>query len=609
MSSQNRLRLPEHEAALYAWQSEIARSGQTPWLARALAARVTDLLPRVARCHTQLRTLPRRTRRAWQRQLARSSDLTAILEDWSQRRAGRALQKQLARSVAGAALLLALAHGVGQAATITVTTNIPAINGADGKCSLIEAIANANDHAATHSDCAPGSGSDTIVLPRTIVALGAVDNATYGATGLPVITSQITIEGNGAKITRKGAAPPFRLIAVGATGDLTLDKITLSDGNADSYGGAIHNHGRLTIQNSIISGNKAGGGGGGITNDTGTLTIENSTISGNTVVTGNYSGVGGGIANYSGTVTITNSTISRNRVAGGDFSLAGGILNRDRMTIENSTISDNRGDGFYVRGGGIRNFGSLTITNSTISGNRAFGTSGNYGGGIENYGTMTVQNSTISGNKAGAKGGYGSGGPIPGNYGGGGGIANFGPATIENSTISGNTATGGFSRGGGILNGGYGYEPALLTITNSTISGNKARGKYGYGFGGGIHNTDALTLHRSLISGNDAATGPEVNHVYGTVAADDFNLFGLKGTPGVLGFAPGSTDIVPTVAIERILAGLKNNGGLTRTRALKPGSPAVNAVPSSDPGCTGTDQRGVARPQGGDCDIGAFELE
>ena len=184
MIPQNPLRRSENETTLHAWQSEIARSAQTPWLAQALAARVTDLLPRVARCHTQLRTLPRRTRRAWQRQLARSSDLAAILEEWSQRRAGRALQRQLARSVAGAALLLALAHGVGHAATITVNTNMPAINAADGKCSLIEAIVNANDDAATHPDCAAGSvGADTIVLPKATHALSAVNNSTYDADG------------------------------------------------------------------------------------------------------------------------------------------------------------------------------------------------------------------------------------------------------------------------------------------------------------------------------------------------------------------------------------------------------------------------------------------
>ena len=79
--------------------------------------------------------------------------------------------------------------------------------------------------------------------------------------------SQITIEGNGAKITRKGNAPPFRLIAVGATGDLTLNNVTLTGGDAADYGGAIHNQGMLTIQNGTISDNNGRrGGGGGITN-------------------------------------------------------------------------------------------------------------------------------------------------------------------------------------------------------------------------------------------------------------------------------------------------------------------------------------------------------
>ena len=299
MIPQNPLRRSENETTLLAWQSEIARSAKTPWLAEALAARVTDLLPRVARCHTQLRTLPRRTRRAWQRQLARSSDLTAILKDWSQRRVGRALQRQLARSVAGAALLLALAHGVGHAATITVNTNIPAINAADGKCSLIEAIENANG-TATHADCALGSvGADTIVLPKATHALSAVNNSTYDATGLPVITSQITIEGNGAKITRKGGAPLFRLIAVGATGDLTLKNVTLSGGNAEVYGGAIHNAGHPHHSEQHDLGQRRRATWWWHHNVVGTLTIENSTISGNTA--GNDSGGGGGISNGSGT--------------------------------------------------------------------------------------------------------------------------------------------------------------------------------------------------------------------------------------------------------------------------------------------------------------------
>jgi chitodextrinase len=51
------------------------------------------------------------------------------------------------------------------------------------------------------------------------------------------------------------------------------------------------------------------------------------------------------------------------------------------------------------------------------------------------------------------------------------------------------------------------------------------------------------------------------------------------------------------------------NGGSTQTMALPAGSPAIDAIPSATPGCTGsTDQRGITRPQGKRCDIGAYEV-
>ena len=53
---------------------------------------------------------------------------------------------------------------------------------------------------------------------------------------------------------------------------------------------------------------------------------------------------------------------------------------------------------------------------------------------------------------------------------------------------------------------------------------------------------------------------------------------------------------------------LQNNGGNTDTLAPEPTSPAVDAIPAGTPFCNGTDQRGVARPQGAGCDIGAVEL-
>jgi hypothetical protein len=218
---------------------------------------------------------------------------------------------------------------------------------------------------------------------------------------LPPITSQITIEGNGATIARQGDAPDFGLMAVrgseflgvgvppGPRGDLTLQNVTLSGGS--SFGGLL-NRGTASIKNSIISGNS----GGGVSTNNGILTIKNSTISGNTTPGG-----GGGVNNYIGGVAITNSTISDNTAN----SSGGGVANyHGNVAITNSTISDNTANS---SGGGVYNAwgyngyygggGSVTITNSTISGNRA-----NRGGGIFNTqsAALTLNNSLIFGNQA-----------------------------------------------------------------------------------------------------------------------------------------------------------------------------------------------------------------
>ncbi len=56
-----------------------------------------------------------------------------------------------------------------------------------------------------------------------------------------------------------------------------------------------------------------------------------------------------------------------------------------------------------------------------------------------------------------------------------------------------------------------------------------------------------------------------------------------------------------------LLGPLQDNGGRTPTLALQAGSPAIDAGDLI--GCPATDQRGVLRPQHGQCDIGAFEAE
>ena len=166
--------------------------------------------------------------------------------------------------------------------------------------------------------------------------------------------------------------------------------------------------------------------------------------------------------------------------------------------------------------------------------------------------------------------------------------------SITNSTFSGNFAG---DDGGGIGN----RNDSQLTISHSTITDNTAADD-----GGGIDNDANLTLTRSLLSGNSAADG---NDVYNsdTIVVNNYNIFGTSSASGVTGFTPGATDIILTVALSSVLDSLTDNGGDTATHALVPGSPAIDTSPN-DSNCEAIDQRGIIRPQGSACDIGAFEL-
>jgi predicted outer membrane repeat protein len=295
------------------------------------------------------------------------------------------------------------------------------------------------------------------------------------------------------------------------------------------------------------------------------------TISGLTISDGyTDGGAGGGIYNNRGTLTVTSSTISGNTAF-----WAGGIYNAlGTLTVTHSTLSGNEA-GF---GGGILSDGTLTVTNSTLSGNSA--TSG--GGIYNNRGTLTVTNSTLSGNSATS----------------GGGIYNIsGTLTVTNSTLSGNTASTG---GGGIHNIG------TATVTSSTLSGNSATSS-----GGGIYNLGTLTLAACIVAGNSATTGPDV---FGSIIDGGYNL--LRHAAGSTGLTHGDNgNLVGSSAapLDPVLGSLQDNGGPTETHALLEGSPAINAIPvDGSAGCGTdilTDQRGVARPQGAGCDIGAFEVE
>jgi hypothetical protein len=288
-----------------------------PGLLPALVRHRHALLPRFAAYYTQLRALPRRVRRAFQRQ-------------WR-------------LSIVCIALVLALGQHPMHAATIPV----------GGACTLVDAITAANTDTAT-GGCPAGSGADTIMLlAGSTQTLTEVNNRTYGPTGLPVIRSVITIAGQGSTIRRESNAPEFRLVAVDSSGDLTLQETTVSGG---------------VSPNRRENGNYTSSKGGGVANYGGTLTVTNSTITGNSA----DSDYGGGVDN-SGTCTVMNSTIADNSASRDPYGSGsgGGVDNSGTCTVLNSTITGNATTHGSGSGGGVQNSGTCTLTRTLVSGNTA----------------------------------------------------------------------------------------------------------------------------------------------------------------------------------------------------------------------------------------------
>ncbi|OAN47222.1 hypothetical protein A6A03_00300 [Chloroflexus islandicus] len=269
------------------------------------------------------------------------------------------------------------------------------------------------------------------------------------------------------------------------------------------------------------------------------------------------------IVSGQGALTINgggNVTISGNNAVRVMWVNSGADLTLRKLTIANGNIIG--GDG-----AGVANFGTLFVDGVTLrNGNAAAG------GGIANFagGTLLVSDSAFSGNSA---------------VNGGGGIANYGGATLSvaNTTFSANTASGA-SGGGGIWNNG------TLTVNNSTFSGNSATN------GGGIRiNGGSATLRNTIIA-NSASGGDCVGTLTG---ANNNNL--IEDNTNACGLTNGANG--------NIVGQDPQLGTLTGSPAYFPltaGSPAFNA--GNNGTCAATDQRGVSRPQGGRCDIGAFEL-
>ena len=266
-----------------------------------------------------------------------------------------------------------------------------------------------------------------------------------------------------------------------------------------------------------------------------------------------------------------------------------------RAQLSGLTISG--GEGGPFSGGGINNGGTMTLDRVVVTQNTSDASGAGAAGGIVNSANLTIRNSTLHANTVTNAGSGGSGGAM----------VNAGDLVVVNSTFTDNHVTG---PGPGPGDGGALLAFGATTVISSTIAGNSAAngagGISGLGFG----------MANSILAQNTASPSPDCATV---LESQGYNILG-DPTGCTVTAAAGDQVGTGVSPLNPLLGPLAGNGGPTPTLALADASPArdagspatpTDASPTPPPDllpCATTDQRGVARPSGARCDIGAFEV-
>ena len=444
-----------------------------------------------------------------------------------------------------------------------------------------------------------------------------------------------TVSSNSTTISSGGVG------SYGTSAATTLTNCTVSANSAStSGGGGLHNYrGSVTLTNTIVAGNYAGGDISGNYTDGG-----HNLIGGNPLLAalGDYGGptftmpplpgspaIGGGASTghpdfdqrgfpRGGSVDIgafqTQPGISVNTTADGVGSgpgelnlrqavnLANALSTADTITFSNlfntpqvitltagqlmltdremTTITGPGADLLTISGNKTSRvfeirFGSAELSGLTITGGSG-GSAASGGGLYNNNGTLALSNCTVSGNSAN----------------GGGGLFNQGgTSTLTDCTINGNTS---YARGGGLLQG-----QGSLILRGCTVSGNRASDDGG-GLAGSITG-GSMSLSNCTVTGNTAATdGGGLESFYSPLIVGNCTISGNqcgKSGGGIFSLGPQRfTWLTNTIVAgnsggdisgsyfgsnnliggDPLLAPLGNYGGPTTTMALLPGSPAID---------------------------------
>ncbi len=330
-----------------------------------------------------------------------------------------------------------------------------------------------------------------------------------------------------------------------------------------------------------------------------------------TLVGGDEAAAATGDLDVTGEVTVAGSGASTTIIDGNAQSrlfevLPTGDLALQRVTLRNGNGSTDSGcDAINASGvcawgdlfAGGNQFSALTVIDSVI----ADGVGSNSAGIATLAATLTVSGSTIRGNaghgiEARATTSTVTTSTIAGNSGTGISLGIAGGMNVENTTLSGNAV--GIANGSACVGGhGCSFGPPA-GLNNVTIANN----------GIGINNTSntgslsTVTLRNSVVADNTddcrAVAPPSISGF----SSGGYNLIENSTNCTIQGTTTGNV-----LGVDPLLVPLAPNGGRTDTHALVTSSAAIDA---GDPGtsCAAADQRGVSRPGGLHCDMGAYEL-
>ncbi|MEU4473985.1 hypothetical protein [Micromonospora sp. NPDC023888] len=382
---------------------------------------------------------------------------------------------------------------------------------------LIAALVHANAGNGATLTLAEGCTYTLTAFAPVVTPPGA-----SGPNGLPVITKPITIKGEGATIVRAANAEPFRILEVGAGGNLRLRDVTIRGGSATVSGGGgirVSPGGEATLEHIDVVHNRAAGAGGGIANF-GITRISGKADHGKDSATSDTPKNGAPQTEAPQTEAPGNGPAAQapngqGAAAEPSAENAGTGKNRDdkdkgRHEGDGTTISNNSA---VLSGGGIHNNGYLTVENARLSYNVVRGTGGiaitGNGGGVSNGRVASLHDVRLDHNLADFRGGGVLGGlnstttvtdaDISDNTASneGGGIFSDGDFHLKHSKVDRNSV---FQRGGGIYN-----QIGQIVIEDSRISENIVRNEHG----GGIYvGTGTVVLLRSQVERN-RAVGPD----------------------------------------------------------------------------------------------------